>query len=67
MSQGQMLPYQISPLWLEIVQDGPRDLHLKFGGTRVSNSLDIADIEFVWWRWVCKVIFVSNPALAMLG
>ena len=38
-------------------------LPLKFGQNWVSNSLDIADIEFVrvvggWW---CKVIFFKNP------
>ena len=27
----------------------PQILHLKFGLNRVSNSWDIADIEFVWW------------------
>ena len=28
------------------VQDGPRNLRLKFGQNRVSNSWDIADVEF---------------------
>ena len=39
-------------LWqLEPVQDGPRNLPLKFGKNRVSNSWDIADIEFLWVGW----------------
>ena len=36
----------------------------------VSNSWDIPDIEFVWMGWdggVCKVIFVYNPTVDMLG
>ena len=33
---------------MEYVQDGPRNLPLKFGQNRVSNSWDIADIEFLW-------------------
>ena len=44
MSTGQMLPGQM-PL-LRCVKDGPRNLCLKFGQNRVSNSWDIADIEF---------------------
>ena len=48
MSPGQMLPGQISLWQLESVQDGPRNLTLKFGQNRVSNSWDIADIEFLW-------------------
>ena len=35
-------------LWqLGFVKDGPRNLSLKFGQNWVSNSCDIADIEFV--------------------
>ena len=34
-------------LWqLASVKNGPRKLPLKFGQNRVSNSWDIADIEF---------------------
>ena len=32
---------------MESVQDGPRNLRLKFCQNQVSNSRDIADIEFV--------------------
>ena len=46
MSQGQMLPEQMSSWQLTIVKDGPRSLPLKFGQNRVSNSWDIADVEF---------------------
>ena len=33
------------------VQNGPRDLRLKFGQNWVSNSWDITDIEFLWVGW----------------
>ena len=34
-------------LWqLGCVKDGPMNLCLKFGQSRVSNSWDIADVEF---------------------
>ena len=46
MLPGQMLPRQMSPWQLESVHEGPRNLHLKFGQIRASNSWDIADIEF---------------------
>ena len=46
MLPGQMLPGQMSPWLLESVHEGPRNLHLKFGQNRVSNSWDIVDIEF---------------------
>ena len=46
MLPGQLLPGQMSPWQLELVQDGPRILRLKFGQNRVHNSWDIADIEF---------------------
>ena len=46
MSTGQMLPGQMSPWQLGCVKDGPRNLRLKFGQNRVSNSWDIADVEF---------------------
>ena len=68
-----MLPGQMSPWQLESVLDVPRSLHLKFHQNWFSNSLDIADIEFVWvvggggGGVVCKVIFVSNPTKVMLN
>ena len=67
MSPGQMLLGQMSLWHLESVQDGPRNLRLKFCQNRFSNSWDITDIEFSggWWVVVvvCKVIFTSNPTL----
>ena len=53
------------------VLDVPRNLRLKSHQYRVSNSRDIANIEFLWWLGVgggvvCKVIFVSNPVYVML-
>ena len=36
----------MSPWQLGCVKDGPRNLRLKFGQNRVSNSWDIADVEF---------------------
>ena len=53
---------------LESAQDGPRNLPLKFGQNRVSNSWDIADIEFVWGGWggvEFTVIFMSNLQLQL--
>ena len=49
MSPGQMLPGQMLLWQFKSVQDSPRNLSLKFGQNRVSNSWDITDIEFVWW------------------
>ena len=46
MLTGQMLPGQMSLWQLGCVKDGPRNLRLKFGQNRVSNSWDIADVEF---------------------
>ena len=48
MSRGQMLCGQMSPWQLESVLNVHRNLPLKFQQNRVSNSLDIANIEFVW-------------------
>ena len=48
MLRGQMLHEQISPWRLESGLDVHRNLPLKFHQNRVSNSWDIADIEFVW-------------------
>ena len=65
MSRGQMLRGQMSPWQLESVLNVHRNLPLKFHQNRVSNSWDIADIEFVWWwvGWggVCTVIILSKP------
>ena len=66
MLEGQMLPGQMSPWQLESVLDVTRTPCLKFHQNRVSNSWDIANIEFLWWGVggggvVCKVIFMSNP------
>ena len=47
-----LVPGQMSLWQLEYVKDGPRNLPLKFGQNRVSNSWDIADIEFLWVGWV---------------
>ena len=44
-----MLRGQMSPWQLEFVLNVHRNLPLKFHQNRVSNSWDIADIEFVWW------------------
>ena len=42
------------------------NLRLKFRQNRVSNSLDITDIEFVWGGGgVCTVIFMSNLQLQL--
>ena len=53
MSPEQMLPGKIllrqMALWqLESVLDVPGNLILKFHQNRISDSWDIADIEFVW-------------------
>ena len=47
MLPGQIFPGQMSPLQLKSVQGCPRNLSLKFGQNLASNSLDIADIEFL--------------------
>ena len=43
-----MLPGEKSPWQLESVLDVPCNLPLKFDQNQVSNSCDIADIEFLW-------------------
>ena len=43
-----------------VVVVDPRIRSLKFGQYLVVNSLYIADIEFLWWWVVSKVIFKSN-------
>ena len=63
-----MLPRQLSLLQLKSAQDGPRNLPLEFGQNRVSNNLDIADIEFVWWVvvGVCmQSLFRVKPKLRL--
>ena len=54
-------------LWqLETVLDVARNLPLKFRQNRVSNSCDIAEIEFVWvGGWWIKVIFGSHPTFEL--
>ena len=39
---------EMSPWQSEFVQDGPKNLPLKFGQIWVSNTWDITDIEFLW-------------------
>ena len=46
-----MLPGQMSLRQFKYVQDGLRNLPLRFGHNQVSNSRDIADIEFLWGGW----------------
>ena len=68
MSPGQMLPWQMSPWQMESVLNVHRNLPLKFHQNRVSNSWDIADIEFVWWvGWVGGVQshFIVKPNLVL--
>ena len=73
MSPWQILPGQISPWHLESVLDVLRNLHLKFHQYRVSNSGDIADIEFVWWGgvggggWCAKSFSCLTQLEVMLG
>ena len=45
MSSGQMLLGQTSPWQLTFIEEGPRNLRLKFGQNRVSNSWDIPDMD----------------------
>ena len=63
----QILPGNMSQWQLASIKEGPRNLPLKFGQNRVSNSWDIVNIEFsvlmVVVVVVCSVIFVSNPTL----
>ena len=51
MFHGQMSPWQFKS-----IQDGLRNLPLKFGQNLISNSQDITDIDFVWVGW-----WVGNP------
>ena len=49
-------------LWqLESIIDAPMNLLLNFDQNRVSNSWDIADIEFVRWVVVDYSHFCVNP------
>ena len=45
MSQGQMLPGQMSLWQLAPVKDGPKNFPLKFGQNQFSNSLDIPNMD----------------------
>ena len=57
------------PLKLKSVQDGPRNPSLKPGYNRVSNSWDIADIEFVvvGGGWVDQSHFYVKPNLGYVS
>ena len=66
MSRGQMLRGQMSPWQLESVLNIHRKLPLKFHQNRVSNSWDIADIDFLWWWWWgVQSHFVVKPNLVL--
>ena len=56
MSPGQILPWQMSLLQLESIQNGPKNLSLKFAQYQVSNSWDNANIDLGYvrlsWGWV---------------
>ena len=45
MSLEQMLPWQMSSWHLASVEDGPRNLSLKFGQNLISNRWDIPDMD----------------------
>ena len=66
MLPGQMITGKVSEWQLKSVLDISRNLPLKFHQNQVSNSWDIADIEFCGGV-VCKVIFASNLTKVMLG
>ena len=59
MSPGHMLPEQILFWMLSIVKVEPGKLPLKFGQNRISNSLDIANIQLLvgggGGRWLVAV------------
>ena len=72
MLQGQILPVQMSLSQLKSVQDGSRNLPLKFGQNLVSNSWDIADIttfmggRVAGWVGCLKMeIGLSQPQLKL--
>ena len=50
MLRGQMLPGQMSSWQLESAKEGPRNLPLKFGQNRASNSWDMASFPMVNYR-----------------
>ena len=71
-----MLPGPMSLSQLEFVQYGPRNLPLKYGQNRVSNSSDIAEIDFAWvvdggggggWRWWWSFIVKPNLGYVRLS
>ena len=56
MSPGQILPWQMSLLHLESVQDGSKNLSLKFAQYQASNNWDNADVELSWgWVGVVRI------------
>ena len=52
---------------MESVLDVPMNLHLKFHQNRVSNSWDIANIEFVWVGGYAKSFSCLTQLKVMLG
>ena len=67
MLPGQILPGQMSLWQLESVLDVPRNLPVKFHQNRVSNSWDIAEIEFLWWVGVQSHFMVKPNLVLRLG
>ena len=65
-----MLPGQMSLRQFKYVQDGLRNLPLRFGHNQVSNSRDIADIEFLWggggWGGLHSHFRVQPPTIVRL-
>ena len=59
MSQGQMLPEQMSLWHLEYVKKGPRNQPLKFGQNRASKSWDIADMDKCCQDKCCNVAWTN--------
>ena len=51
---------------LEYVHKGPRNLHLKFGQNRTSNSWDIADILLIWTNVTRTNVAWTNVHLTMV-
>ena len=69
MSPGQMLPGQMSQWQMASVKDGPRNLPLKFGQNRATNSWDI---YFSGWvelvaEPMCRVGGVGCGAYVSVG
>ena len=49
MSPGQILPGQMSPLQLKPVQDGQRNLSLKFGQIGSETAEILLTLNLRWW------------------